>query len=103
METRASQVEDFGCQQALLVALTHIKLINHVRIAASGGVRIPDVLRHVKREAAEFDKGATAGYLMSLRLSVNSNIGYLVRYYFPIFSLCHILKVLGCLFEQLEH
>ena len=82
METRASQVEDFVCQQDLLVAVTHIKLINNVRVAASGGVRILDVLRHVKRERL----------LNLMRAPL-----------LPILSLCHFLKVLGCLFEQLEH
>ena len=103
METRASQVEDFVCQQDLLVAVTHIKLINNVRVAASGGVRILDVLRHVKREAANADESVSNGYLMSLGLFANCIGGYLVRYYLPMFSLRYYIKVLGCLFEQLDH
>ena len=52
MKLRAFKVEYFGFQQALSVAGTQIKLINNVRVVASGGVRILDVLRNVKREVA---------------------------------------------------
>lgn len=96
-------VEDFGCQQALSVDGTHIKLINIVSVAASGEDHILDVLRHVKREAANADESVSNGYLMSLGLSANCIVGYLVSYYLPMFSLYFFFKVLGCFFEKLDH
>ena len=52
MELRVFKVEYFGFQQALSVAGTQIKLTNKVRVIASGGVHIPNVLRNFKREVA---------------------------------------------------
>ena len=96
-------VEDFGFQQDLSVDGTHIKLINIVSVAASGEDHILDVLRHVKREAANADESVSNGYLMILGLSANCIVGYLVRYYLPMFSLCYFFKVLGCFFLKLDH
>ena len=52
MEVRAFQVEYFGCLQALSVAGTQIIMIENVRVVTSGGFRISDVFRNVKREVA---------------------------------------------------
>ena len=102
-EIRTFQVEEFSCQQDLSLAGTQIKMINNVRVSSSGIVCIADILRLVKRESVDFDETSTGGYLMSLGLYLNSIIKYVLRHFLPVFSLCYSLKMLGCVFEKLEH